>query len=34
VDEADFATFQDGHYQVKLVEAILQSSKTRQWVNV
>lgn len=34
VDKADFATFEDGHYQVKLVEAILKSSNTRKWVKV
>ena len=30
----DFATFNDGHYIVKLTEAILKSNKTRGWVEV
>jgi predicted dehydrogenase len=30
----DFATFEDGHYLVKLTEAILESSRKRQWVKV
>ena len=34
VDNADFADFYDGHYEVKLVEAILESNKNRIWVKV
>ena len=30
----DFATFEDGHYCMKLVDAILESSKNKTWVNV
>lgn len=30
----DFATFEDGHYLIKLTEAILKSNSTRQWVRV
>lgn len=30
----DFATFQEGHYLVMLVEAILESNQTRSWVIV
>lgn len=33
-DTPDFATFQDGHYLIKLTEAILKSNETRQWVKV
>lgn len=33
-DECDFATFHDGHYIIKLTEAILKSNETRQWVKV
>jgi predicted dehydrogenase len=33
-DKPDFATFEDGHNQVKLVEAILESNKKRSWVQV
>jgi len=33
-DPCDFATFEDGHYIMKLTEAILMSSKKRQWVEV
>lgn len=33
-DACDFATFEDGHYLVKLTEAILESSKKRQWVKI
>ncbi len=32
--EPDFATFQEGHYLVKLVEAILESNHTRSWVSL
>jgi predicted dehydrogenase len=34
VDKADFATFQEGHDEVRLVEAILESSRSRSWVKV
>jgi predicted dehydrogenase len=30
----DFATFEEGHYLIKLTEAILTSSKSRQWVKL
>ena len=33
-DKADFATFKEGHYIVKLTEAILESNKTRRWIKV
>lgn len=33
-DPCDFATFDDGHYLIKLTEAILESNKTRQWVKI
>jgi len=33
-DPCDFATFDDGHYIIKLTEAILKSNETRQWVKV
>lgn len=34
VDEKRFADFNDGHYLVRLVEAILKSGKERSWVKV
>jgi predicted dehydrogenase len=34
VDKEYFANFEDGHYQVKLVEAILKSNEKRAWVKV
>ena len=33
-DSCDFATFEEGHYLIKLTEAILKSSETRRWVTV
>lgn len=33
-DKADFATFEDGHYIMKLMEAILQSGRERRWISV
>jgi predicted dehydrogenase len=33
-DKCDFATFKEGHYNMKLVEAILESNSTRRWVQV
>lgn len=33
-DQNDFATFEEGHYIIKLTEAILKSSETRQWTKV
>jgi predicted dehydrogenase len=33
-DPCDFATFEDGDYLVRLVEAILKSNSTKQWVNL
>lgn len=34
VDRPDFATFEDGHYIMRLTEALLLSSKERRWVKV
>jgi predicted dehydrogenase len=34
IDPCDFATFEDGHYIVKLTEAILESSRTKKWIKV
>ena len=34
VDPCDFATFEEGHYLMKLVEAIMRSGKERRWVRV
>jgi predicted dehydrogenase len=33
-DKPDFATFEDGHYILKLTEAILESSRDKKWVTV
>ncbi|NLM76661.1 MAG: Gfo/Idh/MocA family oxidoreductase [Ruminococcaceae bacterium] len=33
-DQPDFATFADADYIIQLTEAIVQSSKTRQWVEI
>lgn len=33
-DEADFATFDDGHYIMKLTEAIMKSSEEQRWIVV
>jgi predicted dehydrogenase len=33
-DQPDFATFEDAHYIIRLTEAILDSARTRQWVNI
>jgi len=33
-DPCDFATFQDGHYLMRLIEAIVKSGKERRWVKV
>ncbi|NJD04156.1 MAG: Gfo/Idh/MocA family oxidoreductase [Ruminiclostridium sp.] len=33
-DPCDFATFEDGHYIMKLTEAILKSNETRQWIKL
>jgi predicted dehydrogenase len=33
-DPCDFATFDEGHYIMKLIEAILKSNETKQWVKV
>ncbi len=33
-DPCDFATFEDGHYLIKVTEAIMKSSANRQWVSV
>jgi predicted dehydrogenase len=34
VDPCDFATFEDGHYIMKLTEAIITSGKEKRWVTV
>lgn len=33
-DPCDFATFEDGHYMMKLIEAIMLSGRERRWVKV
>jgi Predicted dehydrogenases and related proteins len=33
-DPCDFATFEDAYYIIKLTEAILKSSQTKQWVKI
>jgi predicted dehydrogenase len=33
-DPCDFATFEEGHYLIKLTEAILKSNETKQWVKI
>lgn len=33
-DSCDFATFKEGHYILKLTEAILESNKDRKWVKL
>ena len=33
-EKPDFATFDDGHYIMLLIEAILQSSKEKKWVEI
>ncbi len=33
-DKPDFATFDDAHYIIKIIEAILESNKERKWVKV
>lgn len=33
-DIPDFPTFADGHWEIKIVEAILKSNKTKRWVDV
>ena len=32
--EADFATFEDGHCEILICEAILKSAKQKKWVKV
>jgi len=34
VDPCDFATFEDGHYLMRVTEAILKSSREQRWVSV
>lgn len=34
VDACDFATFEDGHYMMKLIEAVIQSGRERRWVSI
>ena len=34
VDPCDFATFEDGHYMMKLIEAVMKSGRERRWVRV
>ncbi|MEN6314463.1 MAG: Gfo/Idh/MocA family oxidoreductase [Clostridiaceae bacterium] len=33
-DLCDFATFEDGHYMIRITEAILKSNETKQWVKI
>jgi predicted dehydrogenase len=33
-DQCDFATFEEAHYSMKLIEAILDSSEKKQWIKV
>ncbi len=33
-DEIDFPTFEDGHTEIKIVEAILKSHEKQQWVEI
>lgn len=33
-DKPDFATFEDGHHIMKLIDAIMQSGKERRWITV
>jgi predicted dehydrogenase len=33
-DKTEFPTFKDGHQEIKIVEAILKSSKEEKWVEV
>jgi predicted dehydrogenase len=33
-DPCDFATFEEGHYLMRLTEAIIKSGKERRWVNL
>ena len=32
--QADFATFEDGHCEILICEAILKSAKQKKWVKV
>lgn len=34
VDQAEFATFEEGHYIMKLIEAIIRSGKEKRWITV
>jgi predicted dehydrogenase len=33
-DPCDFATFEDGHYIMKLTEAVIKSSREKRWITV
>ncbi len=33
-DACDFATFEDGHYLMRLTEAIIQSGKEKRWIQI
>jgi len=33
-DEKDFPTFEDGHYENRIVEAVLRSNKEQKWIEV
>lgn len=33
-DPCDFATFEDGHYMIRITEAILRSNETKQWIKI
>lgn len=34
IDEADFATFEEGHYIMKITEAIIKSGQEHRWIKV
>jgi hypothetical protein len=33
-DKINFSTFQDGHDEIAICEAVLQSHKSKSWVDV
>jgi len=33
-DKTDFPTFADGHYENKIIEAVLKSNKSKKWIEV
>jgi hypothetical protein len=34
MDKPDFPTFEDGHIENKIVEAILKSNKNKKWITL